>query len=28
VLKDVIAAGKLEVVGGYYDIAIGKMSLV
>jgi carbonic anhydrase len=27
-LKDVIAAGKLKVVGGYYDIASGKVSLV
>ena len=28
VLKDVVAAGKLKVVGGYYDIATGKVSLV
>ena len=28
ILKDVIAAGKLKVVGAYYDIASGKVSLV
>ena len=28
VLDEVVAAGKLKVVGGYYDIATGKVSLV
>lgn len=28
VIKEVVAAGKVKVVGGYYDIATGKVSLV